>query len=41
MSQFRASLERGDFTVTAEIGPPRGEPSPAASTRLRPVRLAR
>jgi methylenetetrahydrofolate reductase (NADPH) len=38
MSQFRASLERGDFTVTAEIGPPRGAAAGAITRKLGPLR---
>src|SRR6202167_526952 len=38
MSQFRASLERGDFTVTAEIGPPRGAGTGAITRKLAALR---
>jgi methylenetetrahydrofolate reductase (NADPH) len=38
MSWFRASLERGDFTVTAEIGPPRGADAGVITRKLEPLR---
>jgi len=38
MSQFRASLERGDFTVTAEIGPPRGAGTGAITRKVAALR---
>ena len=38
MSQFRASLERGDFTVTAEIGPPRGAGTGAITRKVATLR---
>ncbi len=34
VSRFRASLERGDFTVTAEIGPPRGADAGAITRKV-------
>ena len=38
MSRFRASLERGDFTVTAEIGPPRGAGTGAITRKVAALR---
>jgi methylenetetrahydrofolate reductase (NADPH) len=38
MSQFRASLERGEFTVTAEIGPPRGAGTGAITRKVSVLR---
>ena len=35
---FRASLERGDFTVTAEIGPPRGADAGAITRKVSQLR---
>jgi methylenetetrahydrofolate reductase (NADH) len=38
IAAFRASLERGDFTVTAEIGPPRGADAGVITRKLEPLR---
>jgi methylenetetrahydrofolate reductase (NADPH) len=38
MSEFRACLERGDFTVTAEIGPPRGADTSAVTRKVSQLR---
>jgi len=38
MSGFRESLERGDFTVTAEIGPPRGAGTGAITRKVAVLR---
>src|SRR5580698_3821424 len=38
MSQFRASLERGEFTVTAEIWPPRGAGTGASTRKVSVLR---
>jgi methylenetetrahydrofolate reductase (NADPH) len=38
IAAFRASLERGDFTVTAEIGPPRGADVSAITRKVSQLR---
>jgi methylenetetrahydrofolate reductase (NADPH) len=38
MSRFRASLESGGFTVTAEIGPPRGAGTGAVTRKVSALR---
>jgi methylenetetrahydrofolate reductase (NADPH) len=38
IAAFRASLERGDFTVTAEIGPPRGADAGAITRKVSQLR---
>jgi methylenetetrahydrofolate reductase (NADPH) len=35
--RFRAALERGEFTVTAEIGPPRGADAEAVARKVTPL----
>jgi methylenetetrahydrofolate reductase (NADPH) len=36
-SRFRAALESGEFTVTAEIGPPRGADAEAVARKVTPL----
>ena len=38
IAAFRASLQRGDFTVTAEIGPPRGADAGAITRKVSQLR---
>src|SRR5215471_17082572 len=38
MSTFRTTLESGAFTVTAEIGPPRGADAEAIGRKVTPLR---
>src|SRR5215470_4536048 len=37
-ARFRAALESGAFTVTAEIGPPRGADAGAIGRKVAPLR---